>query len=205
MKINGYEITAFVISLIAFIKGLNFLLNKKTNIYNQLLVYASGSYLLEEFWVIVNELFGKNDSLFSVRLISIFGCFLFLLSYSIKTNKLIKNSNAKFYSLLIPIVISVCYYIVVLKAHAQNILIGITTVFPLIIASYFNFKYILSKNNNKYIKYISMLLILTNFVNITYFIPFISNNILISGLIDISMSLIILFINILNKRSVINE
>lgn len=205
MKINVYEITSFVIALAAFIIGFKVLINKKSNICNQLIVYASGSYLLEEFWVIVNILFGRVDSLFSVRLISIFGCFLFLLSYSIKTNKPIINKENAIKSLAMPIIIFAGYCLVNLKFNYEHSLIGTIIVLPIIVSSYFNFRYILSKNSNKYIKYISMLLLIIAIINTGYFIPFVTSSKLLSGLIDIAMAVIVLFINILNKRGVINE
>lgn len=208
MKINIYEITSFVIALSAFIIGFNVLINKKSNIYDQLIVYASGSYLLEEFWVIVNILFGKVESLFSVRLISIFGCFLFLLSYSIKTNTLglgnaYEKSNLKdykFISLIVPIIIFAGYWLINLKFNYEHSIIGTIIVLPLIVSTYFNLRYILSKNANKYIKYISALLIVIATINIIYFIPFVTSSKLGSGIIDISMAVIILLINVLNKR-----
>ena len=81
MHLKLLELLAFLISAICFCYGGTKLFKKETLPFFYYLVCASGCYALEELWSIVDTIFGPGkESLLSVRLFGIFGCFCFMLS-----------------------------------------------------------------------------------------------------------------------------
>lgn len=210
MNINYYEVIAFIISLYSFLYGIYFL--SKKNIYNQLFVYASGCYLLEELWVIVNSLFGYIDGLLTVRLFGIFGTFCFLLTASVKQfeNKkdYITDPAIAIKSLFAPFVLLLIFLINLIFFFSSNTIVGFILLLPMIIASYFNLKALLlsrkykSLDKNKFINIFSLLFYIFNGA---YLYPFIISSKLIVGLYDIFVTIIMFILVFLNKRSINDE
>lgn len=80
MELFPFELTAFLISLTAFIVGAVKLFKPHVPLYFKLHIYAVGCYSLEEAWVIFNTFFGTESGFVSVRLFGTFGFFCFLLA-----------------------------------------------------------------------------------------------------------------------------
>lgn len=87
MQVLLSEGISFGISILAFIYGLITVFRAKAPTYFKLIICAVGCYALEELWVIVNVVCSIGSSVFSVRLLGIFGCFCTFLTASKVLNR----------------------------------------------------------------------------------------------------------------------
>ena len=179
------------------------MMKKKT--FNRLYLYAAGCYLLEELWVIVNNLFGHVEGLITVRLFGIVGTYSFLLAAGI--NELEKTDNKNIFSKIIPLILPITFLVLFLtnKAYTskENIILGLMVLCPMIISSYFSLKAILLSKKYKKLKnyrLINIFTIIFYILNFLYYYPFISKNTNILVLYDIFVNAMFLVLIILNKR-----
>lgn len=177
------ESLAFIISLSAFIYGLFKVCLHKSNEYFKIVVVAVGCYVLEESWVIVNTICNIPNNLLTVRLIGIFGCFCAFLTAnrSISKDKMYNKSSetklARYGALLAPILFTSLFSIYCIQSinikPIYHIVISFIVIFPLIIDSYFDLKYLLMPTGNtafiKSIKSINLLILLEYIGSLLYF------------------------------------
>lgn len=208
MHVNLYEITAFTISLCTFIYGIIFLSQKSD--YNKLFLYASGCYLLEELWVIVNLLFGHIEGLVTVRLVGLFGTYCFLLTASVKQFETIKKVDESINkrSIIIPIILLIIFGLNSINYSGVQIILGIALTLPIVFASYYNSKAILLSNRYKVLKdnkMINLISLLFYILNLIYLFPVITSSKILLEIFDIIASLVIFSLIFLNKRGVNSE
>lgn len=206
MHINYYEVLAFIVSVITFLYGCLFLVKK--DMYNKLFLYASGCYLLEELWVIVNYLFGHIDSLLTVRLFGIFGMYCFLLTASIIQLERVKEKRINIKAFIAPIIFFIIYLLGCIYYSSSYALLGFVIFLPMFVASYYNLKALLLISKNKSLKknkLINIFSILFYVLNMSYLFPIISLNRSMLGTYDLFVNIIMFILIILNKRSVKNE
>ena len=146
------EILAFILSVTAFGYGAFMLFRKGMPKYFQLYVCASGCYMLEELWVIVNSLFGNGsqDGLLTVRILGFFGCLCFMLSANANEfDKVVdegKNKKAKAIALTAPALLLVLFAFYAFSpantlSPAINV-IELLSISPGLFAAYFSLKHL---------------------------------------------------------------
>lgn len=192
------ESIAFAISIIAFLYGIIKINKISAPLYFKLIINAVGCYALEELWAIVNAICDFENDIFSVRLIGIFGCFCTFLTASV--TKIIKEDNKNnklaFIAPLIVITLFLIYIVSTIKEKTiLHILISFTILVPLIIDSYYELKYILTKDDKegylKCIKPINILILIEYTITLSYlFIKTVN----IELILDISSAVIMLLI-----------
>lgn len=183
MQILLFEGIAFFISVIAFIYGIFRIYIPKSPLYFNMIVSAVGCYVLEELWVIVNAMVGVENDVFSVRLIGVFGCFCtFLTANSKFLNITVDDSTRKFkltdvLALIAPITFLSVFILYVALTFNEKfflyIIISFVVVLPLIIDSYFEFKYIVTSSKEiqhlEYIKPINYMILMEYVLSFVYF------------------------------------
>lgn len=144
---------ALLISAAAFIYAVKYLILQKVPKYFKLYACASGCYMLEELWTIVNSLLGNGaeDGLITVRLFGFFGCLCFMLSANANEfDKVVdekKDKKLRFFSLAAPVLFILIYLIfsirVFHKISNMEILFGFLTLSPALGSSYFSLKHLI--------------------------------------------------------------
>ena len=151
--IKAHEVSAFAVSVIAFVYGAVCLFRKGTPKYFQLYVCAAGCYMLEELWVIVNSLMGNGsqDGLVTVRLFGFFGCLCFMLSANANEFDRVvdegKSRKAKVLAVIAPASLLALYALSAFSAKntgtAGALVIGLLSISPALFAAYFSMKHLL--------------------------------------------------------------
>lgn len=180
--ITTCELLAFAVSMTAFIYGSLKLFQIEIPRIFRLYVYASGCYMLEELWVIVNYLLGNGvqDGLVTVRLFGFFGCLCFLLSAGAqetdKNKPEDKNRRAKIIAFAAPAVLLALYGCFVFSPVQQEpaavIAVGLVSISPALVGSYFSLLHLLllwnAKDALKTAKAIEILLLAFYTINYLY-------------------------------------
>lgn len=183
MRVLLFEGIAFGISIAAFLYGLFRIYIPKSPFYFKMIFGAVGCYALEELWEIVNVICGIGNSIFSIRLIGIFGCFCtFLAANSKGLNKVLdegtqKNRPARIIALAAPLAglaaVGVYAFLSAGEKTVLHIAIAFIVILPAIIDSYFELKYLMLPNDEmgfiKYIRPINVLIILEYIISVSYF------------------------------------
>lgn len=148
-----FELLAFAVSVIAFAYGAFHLFRKGEPKYFQLYVCATGCYMLEELWSIVQLLFGssESDGLLTVRLLGFFGCLCFMLSANANEfDKVVeeqKSRRARLFALAAPILLLGSYAIYAFSpantSPAGPIIVGLVSISPALGGAYFSTKHLL--------------------------------------------------------------
>lgn len=202
-----FEGIAFGISTAAFLYGLFKIYIPKTPFYFKMIVSAVGCYALEELWEIVNVICGIGNSIFSIRLIGIFGCFCTFLAANAKgLNKVLdegtkKSRPARIIAFAAPLAglaaVGVYSFLSAGEKTVLHILIAFIVILPAIIDSYFELKYLLLPNDEmsfiKYIRPINVLVILEYIISFSYFFVTDKNTGLITDVISALIMAILVF------------
>ena len=205
MNMLPFELTACIISLIALIYGIVSIVKFDMPMYFRLPVAATGCYVLEELWVVVNTLFGNYSSFISVRLFGIFGFFCFLLCANRGgIDKTVddgnqKNRKARIIALTAPILLFAVCLIGAFnkfgKDDLPSVILALAVFAPSFPASYYNLKHLLLKNDDMgflgCIKGCDIISLIIFALNLLYLIKLPENLYIISYISDIIMALLV--------------
>lgn len=147
------ESAAFLVSVTAFGYGAYRLFRREIPKFFKLYVCATGCYMLEELWVIVNSLLGNGgqDGLLTVRVFGFFGCLCFMLSANAggfdKAVDEKKNKKAKLFALIAPVGLLALYSLYAFSPAndrtALVVAIELISISPALPAAYLSLKHLL--------------------------------------------------------------
>lgn len=192
---NVLEIFSATVSIISFLFGSVNLLRDGRPLYFKLNVCAVGCYALEEIWVLVNTLFGKNENMISIRLIALLGCLCFFYSGASCLDEIVdtdKNANktARIAGIIMPAVLLGIYADFAVFSESTTTFVKILifiAMLPAIVSSYFNLKHLMmKKSSNKYlsaIKPLNAVILIFFIVMFIYMVPQLTR----SGLIKLEI------------------
>lgn len=210
------QLIACVIAILAFIYGVVHLLKKKTPLYQRIIMWSVGCFLLYAIVSVVNSLlFPVKEIEINISYISIFGCFLALFSANYGgMDQVVSDvpSGNKFPS-IIALVIDVLFismlvaiYFVWKDIQFTTGICIIVAYFPILPAVYYNVKHLLLPvdeleilKRNRGINVLSILLYISF---IFYAFVLAKSNALLSGICSIVSSCIIMGIVVLAKKGV---
>lgn len=212
--IQIHELTAFVVSVIAFGYGAYHLFRKGIPKYFQLYVCAAGCYMLEELWSIVNILLGNGsaDGILTVGMLGFFGCLCFMLSANMNEfDKVVdegKNGTARVLALAAPFILLTLFAIYVFSPFntkpAGLVIAGFFTLSPALISSYFNMKHLLLPEDEmgflKATRWVDIFALVFYAANIVYLSFYLHFSHLVMSIFDLLLAVILFVMIVLCKR-----
>lgn len=198
-----FALASFLIAAFAFGFGAVRLFKKKKPLYLQLLVCATGCFALQQLSYTVNIWCGVSEAV-SVGMLGIFGCNFFLLSADFGTlDRIVDDgkgsTKARAVSVIAPVIMAVLAVAALFTLKNGNMFYAVmwlVVLLPALPASYFNLKHILLPMDPfeflRATRPCNIAALIFYVVTAVYAISTSSENIAVSGVLSVLMSLSVL-------------